>query len=136
MLYLSAPNEITFQTSYCNVTMESTTAEATPYPYRFECKSIGTRNLMINMQDNFPAWVPAYIDRKVVIYLKYVIADYMSTISNQWSISAYTHASSTSSWNRVSQAVGTHHIDIYQSPYIYKINFPTQAFSKRTCRTN
>lgn len=136
MLYLTAPSEITFQTSYCNATLESTTAEATPYPYRFECYSIGSRSLQIIKQDNFPEWTPAFIDKKVVIYLKYTIEDWKYTSSSNWYLHAYTVTGSTSSWNRVSQAVGTHHIDIYQSPYIYKINFPTQAFSKRTCRTN
>lgn len=37
---------------------------------------------------------------------------------------------------RVSSAVGNFPIIEYMSPYIYKINFPTEAFSKRTCRTN
>lgn len=35
MIYLTAPAGITIETTYCNATMESTTSEAAPYPYRF-----------------------------------------------------------------------------------------------------
>ena len=92
--------------------------------------------MKIIRQDNFPEWQPDWINKKVVIYLKYTISNSRTVESNRWYISAYTYEGSTSSVYRVSQGWGTHHIDEYQSPYIYKINFPTQAFSKRTCRTN
>jgi hypothetical protein len=35
MIYITGPSEVTFSSSYCNATLESTTAEATPYPYRY-----------------------------------------------------------------------------------------------------
>ena len=135
MIYVWADWEITFKNSYCNATLESTTEEATPYPYRFECKTIGTRSLYIYTQDNFPDWNENFTDKKVVIYLKYTIHNSKSGNSNNWYAAAYTSTSYDND-KRVSQASGTFPISEYQSPFIYKINFPTQAFSKRTCRTN
>lgn len=136
MIYLTAPGEITIATSYCNATMESTAAEAKPYPYRFECVSIGSNSLMLYMQDNFPAWNSGFINKKVIVYLKYQIANWKTVTSNSWNVATYTLTSGPNSWYRVSEGWGTFNIIEYLSPFIYKINFPTQAFSKRTCRTS
>ena len=135
MIYFYANWEIAFTNSYCNATLESSTAEATPYPYRFECKVTGTRSIKLYKQDNFPTWDSSFYNRNVVIYLKYTISNSKTGNSNSWYAHTYT-ADTTSSDYRVSQASGYFSIIEYQSPYIYKVNFPTQAFSKRTCRTS
>lgn len=103
MIYLTAPSGITIASSYCNATLESTTAEAAPYPYRFECWRIGSNYLQLIKQDNFPAWTSAYINKKVVIYLRYIIADWLSGTSGNWNVNTYTYiTTSPSTWYRVS----------------------------------
>lgn len=135
MIYLTAPGEITIATSYCNATMESTAAEAKPYPYRFECYAMSSTTVMLYKQDNFPAWDASFINKKIIVYLKYQIANWKTGSSNSWNVATYT-ITSANSWYRVSEGTGTFSIIEYLSPFIYKINFPTQAFSKRTCRTS
>ena len=135
MIYVTANWEIAFVNSYCNATLESSTAEATPYPYRFECQVTGTRTLKLYKQDNFPDWDTSFYNRNVVIYLKYTISNSKSGNSNYWYAYAYTTNAVNTDY-LVSRAQGYFPIIEYQSPYIYKVNFPTQAFSKRTCRTN
>lgn len=116
--------------------MESLTGEAAPYPYRFECVQMGSNSVMLYKQDNFPAWIPAHINRKIIVYLKYQIADWKTVSCNNWNVATYTITSGPNSWYRVSEGVGNFNIIEYLSPYIYTINFPTKAFNKRTCRTN
>ena len=89
---------------------------------------------MLLKQDNFPAWNSGFINKKVVIYLKYQIANWKYTTSNTWNVNTYTIAS-TNTWYRVSQGWGTFDIIEYVSPYIDKINFPTQAFSNPSYTT-
>ena len=133
MIYVWANWEITFVTSYCNATLESTTEEATPYPYRFECYSIGTRSLYLRKQANFPEWDSNHTNKKIVIYLKYTISNSKSGNSNYWYARAYTTTSTTSTDYRVAEAYGLFPIIEYQSPYIYKIDFWTQSVKERTC---
>lgn len=135
MIYVTVNWQIEFVNTYCNATLESTTAEALPYPYRFECQVAGDHALYLYPQDNFPDWQTSFTDKNIVIYLKYTIHDSKSGNSNAWNAHAYTITSVNSEY-RVSQASGTFPIDEFQSPYIYKVNFPTEAFSKRTCRIN
>ena len=63
MIYVTGGSDVTFATSYCNATLESTTAQATPYPYRFECVISGTRSLKLYKQDNFPEWDSSFLKK-------------------------------------------------------------------------
>jgi hypothetical protein len=56
---------------------------------------------MLLKQDNFPAWNFGLINKKVVIYLKYQIANWKYSTSNTWNVNAYTIAY-TNTWYRVS----------------------------------
>ena len=96
-IYITAGSEVTFLTSYCNATLESDSSEATPYPYRFECSSIGSRSLKLIKQNNFPEWTSAFLNKKVVIYLKYTIANWKTGTSYQWKAYAYTAYTGSSS---------------------------------------
>lgn len=88
------------------------------------------------MQDNFPAWTPAFINKKIILYLKYQIANTVVGSCGNWVVATYTTTASTSSQYRVSQGLGNFNIIEYKSPYIWSIDFPTMAFNKRTCRTS
>ena len=85
---------------------------------------------------NFPAWESAFINRKIELYLQYIIADNLAgTNTGDWYATAYTDPTSTSSTYMVSQAKGKFYVINYMSPYIYVINFYTQSFTTRTCHT-
>lgn len=58
------------------------------------------------MQDNFPAWTSAFINKKVIVYLKYQIADNKYVTSNPWNVATYTITSSPNTWYRVSEGTG------------------------------
>ncbi len=135
MIYLTAPTGITIESTYCNATLESTTSEAKPYPYRFECLSVSSNAVQLIMQDNFPTWTSAFINKKVVLYLKYQIANSVTGSCSNWDVATYT-ALTTNSQYRVSEGWGNFNIIDYKSPYIWSIDFPTMAFNKRTCRTS
>ena len=79
-------------------------------------------------------WTSDFINKKVVVYLKYTIGS-KSGNSNNWRASAYTITTKDDDYE-VARASGNFPIDEYRSPELYKINFPTQAFSKRTCKVN
>lgn len=100
MVVLSAPGEITLVNNYCNATLESTTAEAKPYPIRFEC-TISGNTVTLTRRDDFPAWTSAYINKKIFLYLKYRIADNKFVTSNNWNVNTYTGLS-VNNWFRVS----------------------------------
>lgn len=135
MIYIATGSEINLVTTYCNATLESDSSEADPYPMRFECVSFGSQSLRLLKQSNFPEWTSDFTQKKIILYLKYTINDNKYVTSNTWNAYAYTLNSVDNNY-LVSQATGVFLIIEYLSPYIYKINFPTQAFSKRTCRTN
>jgi hypothetical protein len=97
---------------------------------------VSSNSVKILKQDNFPTWTSAFINKKVIIYLKYQIADWKTVASNSWNVATYTITSTPDAWYRVSEGTGYFSITEFLSPFIYAINFPTQAFSKRTCRTN
>ena len=67
---------------------------------------MGSRNLYLYLQDNFPEWDSSFTDRKVVIYLKYTISNSKSGNSNNWYARAFTTTSVNNDY-RVSQAYGT-----------------------------
>ena len=136
MIYIEGGSDVDFVNTYCNATLESDSTEAKPYPYRFECQSMGTRTLKLLKQDNFPAWDASFYNRKVILYLKYIINNNnKSGTSSSWTATAYTQDIVSSEY-RVSAATGTFEISEFQSPHISKINFLTKAWNKRTCKTN
>jgi hypothetical protein len=91
----------------------------------------------LTKQSDFPAWVSNHINRKVVVYLMYIIANGVGSSCSNWYATAFTDTTSSTnpSSTSVSQAVGNFNVINYMSPHIYQINFPTQSFSQRTCTT-
>lgn len=106
MIYISAPSDITLDSTYCNATMKTNPGEAIPYPFRFVCQSQGTNYVMLNMQSDFPAWTADFTGRSIFIYLRYVINDNQFNYGNNWTAQAYAHPSSTSYFYLVSQGSG------------------------------
>ena len=104
------------------------------YPYRFECVISGTRSLKLYKQDNFPEWDSSFLNKKIAIYVKYTITDSKTGNSYNWQATAYTTDQINNDY-RVSLATGNFPIIEYKSPEMYKIDFLTKAFNKRTCRT-
>ncbi len=135
MIHLAAPTGISIIGTYCNATLESTSIETAPYPFRFKCQVMSTGYIQLIKQKDFPAWDSGFINRKVIIYLKYTIATSVAVACSDWVATAYTGLSVSSS-NVVSQAKGFFNVDQFISPSINAINFPTKSFSKRTCKTN
>jgi hypothetical protein len=136
-IYIDSPSWIYLSTSYCNATLESTTGEADPYPYRFMCSVMNSGYVRIIKQDKFPEWNAAMTAKKVVVYLKYTInQNQIGGNTGNWYAYGINHLTSTSSTYQICRAHGNFYVDDFLSPYIYKINFPTLSFSKRTCRTN
>lgn len=92
--------------------------------------------MRITQNSDFPAWKPAFINKKVVLYLMYTISQTILGLPcADWVATTYTHPTLTSSNLRVSQGVGHFNVELYQSPYIYKIDFFTYSFTKRICET-
>ena len=97
--------------NYCNATLESTTAEAKPYPYRFECHFINSNALKLIKTDDFPEWDSTFVDKKVVLYVNYRIGDYSGTVGN-WEFNTYTSDTLDTDY-RVSQGFGNFLISEY-----------------------
>ncbi len=136
MIELVAPFGISLINNYCNATMTTSLTEAKPYPYRFKCSIISSSTLRITLQSDFPVWQPDFINRNIIIYLKYTISQaLLGSNCNDWIARAYTHVSSNSNNYVVSQARGNFYVINYMSPYIYKIDFFTLSFMKRICLT-
>lgn len=136
MIRLDAPSGINIDTTYCNATMETFTNEALPYPYRYKCTTMSSTYIVLNMQSNFPTWNSTFTNRKVIIHIRYTIPDWYGAVSPTWYVRSYSHPTSNSGIYQISQATGTFNILNYQSPFLYKVNFNTKAFSKRTCHIN
>lgn len=64
---------------------------------------------MLLKQDNFPTWNSGFINKKVVIYLKYQIADSQIGSCNNWNVNTYT-ITSVNNWYRVSEGWGNFNI--------------------------
>ena len=136
MIYITTGGEIVLDTSYCNATMVTSTAEARPYPYRCVCANMGSNWVMINMQSDFPKWTSAFTSKSIFIYLRYTISNGQVTNGNYWYAYSYTHPTSTSSNYLVSQAQGRFPIVEYQLPYLYVLSLYTKSFTQRTCAVN
>lgn len=135
-ILLTAPSGVTLNTKYCNATLQSDATEAKPYPFRFKCEVISTSQVRITQNSNFPAWTSAFINKKVVVYLMYTISQGLLGISCQnWVATTYTHPTTVNTNLRVSEAVGNFSVELYESPYIYKVDFFTYSFTKRICET-
>ena len=114
--------------------MESTAAEAKPYPVRFICQDKWYYRFNIIFQSDFPTWNDNFTQRDIFIYLRYTISNSKTVSSNNWYV--YTYSALTySSWYMISQATGNFPIVEYLTPYLYVINFPTKSFNTRTCTT-
>lgn len=135
-ILIIAPSGISLNSKYCNATMYSTPSEAKPYPFRFQCQVISSYQVRITKNSDFPTWVPGFINKKIIVYLMYTISTGLlnTTISN-WVATTFTDPTSTSSSLRVSEGYGNFYVDVYQSPYIYKIDFFTSSFTNRICQT-
>lgn len=96
---------------------------------------MNSSSLWLRKSNNFPEWTSAFTNKKVILYLKYTISNSCSGSSNDWLVRAYTKNDVDDDYE-VARATGNFVISELKSPHIYKINFPTQAFSKRTCRVN
>jgi hypothetical protein len=95
---------------------------------------ISSSQVRITKNSDFPAWTAAFINKKITVYLMYTISTSLLGLqSSNWVATTYTDAASTSSSLRVSSAVGSFYVELYQSPYIYKIDFFTYSFTKRIC---
>ena len=57
----------------------------------------------------------------------------IGTQTSNWVATTYTHPTSTSTNLRVSEGYGKFYVEVYMSPYIYKIDFFTFSFTKRIC---
>ena len=102
-ILLNAPSGIVLNKVYCNATLESTTAEAKPYPFRFKCEVLNSYQVRINPQPDFPAWTSAFINKQIVVYLQYTIDLSLKGIATgDWVATSYTDVTSTSSNLRVS----------------------------------
>jgi hypothetical protein len=110
MIHLAAPTGISIIGTYCNATLESTSIETAPYPFRFKCQVMSTGYIQLIKQKDFPAWDSGFINRKVIIYLKYTIATSVAVACSDWVATAYTGLSVSSS-NVVSQAKGFFNVD-------------------------
>lgn len=102
-ILLIAPSYISLNLYYCNATLSSTSTEAKPYPYRFKCSVLSTSQVRITLQSDFPAWTSAFINKTVVLYIKYQITtNLLGANCSDWVAHAYTHPSSTASSYKVS----------------------------------
>ena len=132
---IDAPGEVTLDTEYCNITMESVGMEAAPYPIRMTCQERWSYRVYVTLNSDHPTWQSNFTQREVYVYLRYTINDAQFTTSNNWYV--YTYSSLTTNTNdRISQASGSFPIQEFQSPYLYVLNFPTKSFNARTCAIN
>ncbi|CAM5999585.1 unnamed protein product [Sphagnum balticum] len=127
-IYITSPYGITINTGYCNATMETFVGEALPYPYRFTCTYLDASDVRLNMQSDFPAWQSEFINRTIIVYLKYQILTGLGSSCGMWTATTYTDPTSTNIDYTVSVAQGNFNIVPYQLPYLYVINFPTESF--------
>ena len=114
--------------------MTSYDGEALPYPYRFVCNYMSTRNVRLAMQSDFPDWTNNFTGRSVFIYLRYTIQNYQNNQGNWWYANAYTHLTSRDNYYYVAQAKGRFDIVNYELPFLFVISLWTKSFIQRTCK--
>jgi len=88
---LNAPGGITLSTQYCNATVQSSSAEAKPYPFRLICHSMASNHIILRLQSDYPFWDPSFTQRDINVYLQYTIADATTSPSGNWNAVAYSH---------------------------------------------
>ena len=68
---------------------------------------VASNSIKILKQDNFPTWNSGFINKKVILYIKYQIADWKMVASNTWDVATYTNtALPPDPWYRVSEGTG------------------------------